>query len=400
VTRVRLRLILAALAVGLVAAAGLFYFAYGQWPAPEAAGQSTVLPTTTPALTRTPRPAPTGTPGAGSPTHEPVGEPPPTEVDQAQFIKHIESDRKALYNGIASTRLFRTAVVGQGFLMELRVCAPKIDECSVAEPLGPETAGEPAKTLAAGQGAPPPAPGYNKPLGDVKVGGRVEAKLTTVERSIKIDVQSAEVQIIASENDVGHWYWGVVANRPGVFYLRITVTTLRGDTDQALGTPADFPVRITVEDTWSTWLERMLGYAGGLITGIGVALATIITAVIGIFVHRHNRRLNPVPARRVAETGPPPPGWAPVRPPSPDEREQQERRAPPGSRRTGRGRKMTDQQREQAATLGRLAFRAGRPVTECPYSPTGSPADRAKAAVWVRAWQNAAGAETDVDYGN
>ncbi|XTZ13905.1 Rmf/CrpP fold protein [Micromonospora echinospora] len=46
-------------------------------------------------------------------------------------------------------------------------------------------------------------------------------------------------------------------------------------------------------------------------------------------------------------------------------------------------------QRDRAARHGRLAGRARRPATDCPYPPGGTPTEKVLAAVWIRAYLKA-----------
>jgi hypothetical protein len=47
------------------------------------------------------------------------------------------------------------------------------------------------------------------------------------------------------------------------------------------------------------------------------------------------------------------------------------------------------EQRDQAGRLGRMAGRARKPATECPYAAAGTPTERVLAAVWVRGYLKA-----------
>ena len=297
----------ASLAVALISAllaVPVVYFSYIN-PGAYYGSEPIMAEPSPPAETSTTRPEPASkypTTASVEPSHSAVTSQWPGSVaEQAEFIKQISSDREALYKGTASTRLFRSAETNREFPMDLRVCAPQAGICAIEESLGPEVAGNPGnQTFAAGSGPVPAPEGANKPLGKVDVGGRVRAALVSYDSAVHIEPQSDEVQLIVSPDDVGHWFWAVTARRPGHYTLRMTVTPLRGETEEALRPPTDFRVAITVNDTWGSFGSRIASYARDFLTSIGGVAASIITAIVGYLVYRRARRSTSVPADRQA----------------------------------------------------------------------------------------------------
>ena len=136
--------------------------------------------------TDTPRPEPTVSPSGQDtslttprPTPPSVWKPSPgVEVDNehGEYMKTLRVDRNALYSGTASARLHQHVEVGKSFPLALAVCGNEQRVCDIAPFAG---------GLSSGSAPAAPAPaekaGASKdvPLGAVKVGGRVQVKLTS-----------------------------------------------------------------------------------------------------------------------------------------------------------------------------------------------------------------------------
>lgn len=230
---------------------------------------------------------------------------PPDADSQNGFIKRVEDDRDVLYTGKASAGLFKTATVREPFPLDLRICGSDMPECTVREPLGTRKAGDPeAVALGGGVVLPPNAQsGANQPLGNVKVRGRVRATVSSGP-GLTLTPQSDSVQLIAAPDDVGHWRWLVEGARPGVFALRISITVLRGSTDEPLVTPQDFPVSIDVRDTVRSWAARKADNLKGFVVALGSFITGIASTVVAYLVHRHQRQGAPPSSAAVPAGGP------------------------------------------------------------------------------------------------
>lgn len=233
---------------------------------------------------------------------------PPDADSQAGFIKRVEDDREVLYTGKASAGLFKTATVREPFPLDLRICGSDVSECTVREPLGTRKAGDPEAVALGGGVVLPPneQSGANQPLGDVKVRGRVRATVSSGP-GLTVTPQSDPVQLIAAPADVGHWRWLVEGAGPGIFVLRISITVLRGSTDEPLVTPQDFPVSIDVRDTVRSWVARKADSLKGFVVALGSFITGIASTVVAYLVYRHQRQGTPASSAALPAGAPPVP---------------------------------------------------------------------------------------------
>jgi hypothetical protein len=241
----------------------------------------------------------------GSPTSTkvgpPTGAPTPSALrsqgsepgpEQSEYINSVNVDRSTLYVGRASAELYSFAEVQRPFPLDVLVCGPAAPECSELERPGSLAAGAPAPE-AAGNRAVVPAPrGKRSPLGAVKVGGRVRTELTTFERDLEISPTSSAIQTISTAEDVAEWRWTILPKRSGNFTIHISITTLKGDTEDALYPTRNFDVALKVRDTVSSHTNRIVDGLGNFLkepAGGVAALLTVLAAFLGLR-QRRNRK--------------------------------------------------------------------------------------------------------------
>ncbi|MGC4808076.1 hypothetical protein [Micromonospora sp. DT233] len=247
--------------------------------------------------TDTPRPEPTVSPSGQDtslttprPTPPSVWKPSPgVEVDNehGEYMKTLRVDRNALYSGTASARLHQHVEVGKSFPLALAVCGNEQRVCDIAPFAG---------GLSSGSAPAAPAPaekaGASKdvPLGAVKVGGRVQVKLTSYGGDAVVVAAGPAEQVITAKSDVAEWRWSVTAKNASRLNFQISVTTLRGDSNVALFPTRYFNLAVDVKDTFAHRTGVVLGGAGKFLVGAGTGAAALGTAIIGYLTYRRGRR--------------------------------------------------------------------------------------------------------------
>jgi hypothetical protein len=199
---------------------------------------------------------------------------------QGEFIKEINSNRGSLFAGRASAKVDH-AQARKPFPLDLTVCASQAARCRVTEPAKPTPGAEEQPVQA--------APGIASSLGDVMIGGRVRAEMTGYDKRLRITAASRTEQTITAPDDVGEWRWTVEASDNDVYAVRISVTTLKADSDLALFPTRNFDVYLTIADSLG---ERAKAYGKAAMTWLGGAagVAALLAAIVGLLTYLKSRR--------------------------------------------------------------------------------------------------------------
>lgn len=199
---------------------------------------------------------------------------------QGEFIKEINSNRGSLFAGRASAAVGH-AQARKPFPLDLTVCASQTAGCKISK--------SPTPPPSAGERLIPALPGQASGLGKVMIGGRVRAEMTGYDKRLRITAASRTEQTITAPDDVGEWRWTVEASDDDTYAVRISVTTLKADSDVALFPTRNFDVFITIEDSLG---ERVKAYAKASMTWLGGAagVAALLAAVVGLLTFLKSRK--------------------------------------------------------------------------------------------------------------
>ncbi|MHB9757318.1 hypothetical protein ACYBSK_23325 [Streptomyces sp. BYX5S] len=196
-------------------------------------------------------------PAGNAPTSSAAASAPPSgKPDQAVFRDDVAADRRSLLAGVISCRQRLSADVGDSVVFGVRLRAV------------------PASAVA--DSAPP--------TGAVKrwafpVGGVQGASLTATSRHVEVRSlgDSKAEQVIAETGDTAFWEWAVAADRPGVYALKLGMTTFRGTSDQALAAlNPPLTIRFEAHNTVShsvSWLRAEVVAWGGVAVALVALLA-------------------------------------------------------------------------------------------------------------------------------
>lgn len=189
---------------------------------------------------------------------------PPHPIGQEDYLWRAENDRRQLIEGRVLYPASMAGEVGEPQDLVVHVCG-----------------------LSAGCGhigIDHSAPGSSVP-GTTKVGARMLVRASS-DMPGQITQTSSTVQPVLTAEDLAEWRWLVTPAKAGRFTLRIHLTALAADTDDALLPDLTLPIslraRVTVgrslDLAWHRTLEAATG-VGGVLSALGVSAATISLAI-------------------------------------------------------------------------------------------------------------------------
>lgn len=193
-------------------------------------------------------------PAPGVPTSEPgnTAAPSPSSTRQADFLKDVIRDRKALIPGrlTCDEHLWSDVGKSEEFVAELiAYIVPERDASSR------------------------PLPG--RKFRRIPVGGIEGATLTSSssDLAIKALTHPHDKQVVAEPGDRAMWEWSVTASKPGDYTMKLRVSTYQGVSRRALATLSPpVIIHVHVDNTVS---HRVSGFRSELVSWGGVAAATI-----------------------------------------------------------------------------------------------------------------------------